>query len=296
MMATSKDHADGALGGPVRSRRMLLAGAAGGLGVLTAEALARPAPAAAANGDNLVLGSTSNTESSVTEITNTTDGGLVLLCFSTGSGVGVSGQSDSSVGTVGNSASGAGVGGSGITGTGVVGVSGSTLSAVGSLGDPHGVHGITSSPSGAGVLGENDSGGNGVYGHANNSSASGVYGQNDGTGFGVAGRAISGTGVFGDSADGVGVWASSQNATALKVTGKAHFSRSGKLVIAAGKTSATKTAVALSSASLVLVTPQNDVSGVAVRSAVPDVAAGSFTVHLAKAVSKKVTVGWFVVN
>ena len=52
----------------------------------------------------------------------------------------------------------------------------------------------------------------------------------------------------------------------------------------------------LTSASLVLVTPQTDVPGVAVRSAVPNVAARSFTVHLAKAVTGKVTIGWFVVN
>jgi hypothetical protein len=263
--------------------------------VLTAEALARPAPAAAATGDPLILG-VDNTETNGTVIRNSTDGVSGLICDVTGNGSALAAHSDSGFGVVGESESNAGVGGASTNGTGVVGVSGSDVVGV-SIGlAPHGVHGITSSASGAGVLGENDSDGNGVYGHANNSSASGVYGLNDGTGFGLAGRAISGTGVLGDSADGVGVWASSQNATALNVTGKAHFSRSGKLAIAAGGTSATKTGLVLSSASLVLVTPQNDVPGVAVRSAVPDVAAGSFTVHLAKAVSENVHIGWFVVN
>lgn len=48
----------------------------------------------------------------------------------------------------------------------------------------------------------------------------------------MAGRASGGVGVLGDSANGAGVWASSQNATALKVTGKAQFSRSGIATVA----------------------------------------------------------------
>jgi acyl-coenzyme A thioesterase PaaI-like protein len=43
-------------------------------------------------------------------------------------------------------------------------------------------------------------------------------------------------------------------------------------------------------------TPQDNIAGAAVRSAVPNVAGSSFTVHLAKAVSKAVTIGWFIVN
>jgi len=100
--------------------------------------------------------------------------------------------------------------------------------------------------------------------------------------------------VAGSSSGGVGVLASGK--TALSVQGPAVFSRSGKLSIAAGNKSATQQGVALTGASMVLVTAQNDVPGVLVRSAVPHVASGSFTVHLAKAVSKAVTLGWFVVN
>jgi hypothetical protein len=72
-------------------------------------------------------------------------------------------------------------------------------------------------------------------------------------------------------------------ATALNVQGPAVFSRSGVLTIAAGKSSATQTGVALTSASLVLATLQQDRSGVWVRSAVPNVTGSSFTVHLSKA-------------
>lgn len=250
-----------------RTRRQLLAGGAGALAaVLTAQALARPAPAAAANGDPVLLGQL-NSATNGTEIENSTDGQNALTGEATGSGTGLHGVSQDGDAVFGFA-----------TGSGT------------------GVHGVAVSSSGSGVFGENGADGNGVSGHAKNSGASGVYGQNDGTGFGVAGRAAGGVGVLGDSANGVGVWASSQNATALKVTGTAKFSRSGILTVAAGKSSATQTGVHLTSASLVLVTLQQDRPGVWVRSAVPKVSAHSFTVHLSKTVPARTRVAWFVVN
>jgi hypothetical protein len=58
----------------------------------------------------------------------------------------------------------------------------------------------------------------------------------------------------------------------------------------------TVTGVALTAASLVLATLQQNLSGVYVRSAVPDIPASSFTVHLSKAVTTGAKVAWFVVN
>ena len=56
-----------------RTRRQLLAGGTGALAaVLAAEALARPAPALAADGDNVVLGQ-DNTASATTVIANSAD-------------------------------------------------------------------------------------------------------------------------------------------------------------------------------------------------------------------------------
>ena len=52
----------------------------------------------------------------------------------------------------------------------------------------------------------------------------------------------------------------------------------------------------LTAASLVLATLQQDRAGVWVRSAVPNVAASSFTVHLSKAVSASTGVAWFILN
>lgn len=79
-------------------------------------------------------------------------------------------------------------------------------------------------------------------------------------------------------------------------TGPAVFSRSALLTIAAGTSSATQTGVALTPASLVLATLQQDHAGVWVRSAVPNAAGSSFTVHLSKAPPAGTSVAWFVVN
>jgi len=74
------------------------------------------------------------------------------------------------------------------------------------------------------------------------------------------------------------------------------FSRSGVLTIPAGKSSATQAGVALTSASLVLATMQQDRTGIYVRSAVPNVTGSSFTIHPNKSVSASTSVAWFVVT
>jgi hypothetical protein len=64
----------------------------------------------------------------------------------------------------------------------------------------------------------------------------------------------------------------------------------------AGSAKGTVTGVALTTASLVLATLQQNLSGVYVRSAVPNVADSSFTINLSKAPSATANVAWFVVN
>jgi hypothetical protein len=133
----------------------------------------------------------------------------------------------------------------------------------------------------------------------------GVSGQGDaGTNaYGVQGVAYnSGTGVLGVAGspaigEGVGVTAQhTSGGTALQVIGTAVFNRSGALTIKAGNSAATQTGVALTAASLVLATLQNNLPGVYVQSAVPDVSEGSFTIHLSKAAPASATVAWFIVN
>ncbi len=112
----------------------------------------------------------------------------------------------------------------------------------------------------------------------------------------VVGQSLgTGTGVVGESPGGTGVVASGR--TALKVQGPAVFSRSGVLTVAAGHSSATKTGVALTAASLVLATIQGNVAGVFVQGVtLVTGASGSFTIHLNKTVQAKIKVAWFAVN
>ena len=100
-----------------------------------------------------------------------------------------------------------------------------------------------------------------------------------------------------DSATGAGVVAeNAAGGAALQVQGVAAFARSGLLTVAAGKSSATVTGVALTAASLVLATVQQNLPGVYVRAAVPKITGSSFTVYLSKAPTVTANVAWFLVN
>ena len=262
-----------------RTRRQLLTAGTGALAaVLTAEALARPAPAAATDGNPVILG-TDNTTTNGTSITNDLPGNnafaLEGAAYGATTAVGLSGVSDSGTGVSGAATSGDGVHGFSTSGNGVFGASGTGV----------GVSGTCAGGLGVGVTG--NGGDTGVRGTG---GSFGVQGSTiTGAGFGVTGVATAATGV--------GVVAeNSGGGNALLVSGKAAFSRSGVLTVAAGKSSATQTGVALTKASLLLATLQQDRAGVWVRSAVPKVTANSFTVHLSKPVPARTTVAWFVVN
>lgn len=153
---------------------------------------------------------------------------------------------------------------------------------------------------GPGVVGNGgSSGGVGVAGNGGASTAAGSWALAPGTGPGVLGMACADNGMHGTAtaAGGVGVLAeNTAGGTALNATVPAVFSRSGILTVAAGKSAVTKTGVALTAASLVRATLQQDVAGVWVRSAVPDVAGSSFTVHLSQAVAASPKVAWFMMN
>jgi hypothetical protein len=141
-----------------------------------------------------------------------------------------------------------------------------------------------------GVFGKATGAGDGVSGRANNACCSAVFGLNDGTGNGVAGQADTGTGVL----------AASTNGTALKVAGRAQFSLSGTATIT-GSTTTPKSSivvnnVALTTKSLVLVTPQKNVAGVWVQAAVPSVANSRITIFLNKTVTVSYPVAWFIVQ
>ncbi len=82
---------------------------------------------------------------------------------------------------------------------------------------------------------------------------------------------------------------------AFQASGTASFSWSCVLIVRAGRSAVTKTGVALTK-SLVLATLHENRAGVFIQSAVPDIAASSFTVHLNKSVTADTKVAWFIVN
>jgi hypothetical protein len=302
MMGRAKDNGRSA-GEQRRPRRELLAGAAAALGVVTVETLANAGPAHAAQGSAVILGQDNTGATASTGVFDTGGESAVLADPATHTGV---------AGTGGGNGPGVRGQGAGF-GSGVLGFGGAN--------DGTGVTG-TADGNGTGVIGNGHGFGSGVVGNGGGGDAHGVEGFGSGTGSGAVGRggagggaglvgsalgngtgvvgigAGSGAGVEGiGGAGGVGVLAeSSAGGTALKATGRVVFSKSGVLTVAAGSSKVTKTGVALTPASLVLATLQQDVPGVWVRSAVPNVTAKSFTVHPSKAVSAKTKVAWFVLN
>ncbi|MFF4249698.1 hypothetical protein ACFY1L_00605 [Streptomyces sp. NPDC001663] len=216
---------------------------------------------------------------------------------------------------------GAGVHGVSSTGTAVYGQD--TGNGTGVQGNSPGGVGVRGSGSGAGVIGEaSDAGGFGVEG-INRQGLNGGYGVlgyartgvwGDGSigvigrgltqyGIGVEGDALGegGIGVFGATsanAGGIGVYATAPNpgSTALQVRGSAVFSSGGRVTVPAGSDRITVTGPTLGPASMVLATVQQDTPGIAVRAAVPDPAAGSFTVFLTQTSATETAVAWFVIN
>lgn len=213
-----------------------------------------------------------------------------------GLGIGVYGHAslDSGVGVYGSASSptGVGVGAQGVSsavlGIGVSGrASSSADTAVGVSGQAVG---------GIGVVGwVGNTGGpppvakSGVYGRCDTDSSShGMYGRSA-AGYGVRGLSTTGIGVFGE--------ASGPTGTALKVSGKAVFSRSGKAKVLAGHASVVVSGITLTSSSLVLATIQGSgASGVYVRNVAVSVGSSLFTIRLSKAVAVDTNVAWFVVN
>jgi hypothetical protein len=213
-----------------------------------------------------------------------------------GPGIGVYGRAslDSGVGVYGSASSptGVGVGAQGVSSAGLgIGVSGRATSnadtAVGVSGQAVG---------GVGVVGwVGNTGGpppvakSGVYGRCDTDSSShGMYGRSA-AGYGVRGLSTTGIGVFGE--------ASGPTGTALKVSGKAVFSRSGKATVPTGQSTVIVSSVTVTAASLVLATIQGvGESGLYVKSVSLSVANSRFTIRLSKAVAANTLVGWFIVN
>ena len=170
--------------------------------------------------------------------------------IATGTGTGVTGNSDNAAGVYGQSTNGDGVLGRSTNADGVVGGSNGGAGVTGTSLTGTGVFGI--SAGGISILGETG------VGNVNPA----VFGESNGTGPGVR---ASGAVVVASTGVGAG------NAAALDVHGRAAFTRSGVVTIPAGATNALTALVpgGLLSTSHVLATIQVNAGTVGVRAAVP---------------------------
>lgn len=232
--------------------------------------------------------------------------GAGVLGEHTGNGPGVRGSTSSatSSGVLGQNTG---------AGTGVRGTAGDAASS-GVLGDNtaggYGVSGTTDSATKAAVWGNNEGAGPGVQGDADSATNAGVSGKNVGGGDGVMGISSggsTGSGVHGEnssngngitgvaSGNGAGVLAEhAEGGTALRVLGKALFSRSGIATIPGNQASVTISGVDLTGASGILATLQKLRPGRYVIAVVPDLGANTFTIHLNNAINNDTKVAWFV--
>lgn len=236
-----------AMPGPAapRTRRALLAGALGGLAATVAAALGRAAPADAAAGSALIIGSQANSAGTADTQLKTSSAVVALKVLQNGTGTalmgyathpdagtrGVYGRTDSSFG-------------SGVQGRNAATMThtGCGVKAIG--GNNTGLDARTDNPNGNAVVAINDSGGGvGVYSYTVNGECFHGYATGSGTAlwaFSQDGTAVEcysgGTGVYAsssgvaiygvaDDAGGVGVFGSSLNGYAGRFDGRVEIGR-----------------------------------------------------------------------
>jgi hypothetical protein len=287
---------------------MLVGGVAAAMGLALGR-FGQPDRAAAATGDPVTAGGTFEADAATT-LTNTTSlPSAYALVGNAGAASGVRGSSDSGDGVHGTSSTGFGVMGDSNSRNGVVGRSmGSRAGVVGGVGGSitvpdfdfeAGVVGLgeTGTPFASGVWGDSSTGA-GVVG----SGPWGVYGTG---GVGVAGDVgPGGTGVYGFVGStaapiptanvAVEARAGTTSYLALNVVGRAKFSRSGRTLIAAGRSYITISLAGVTSSNLVFANLFTYRAGTWVISATPTT--GSFTIRLNKALTSSAYVVWFVLN
>ena len=291
---------------PPRTRRALLAGFLGGLGVWAAGAIGKATPVLA-EGEVLHVGDEIVTATSRTRITNSTNNNDVVTGSSVGGGVGVTGSSSSGVGMYGYSQ----------TSLGVHGYSEQSIAVFGdNSSDVHPAVGGRSFSGMTGVLGSADNGPlppakakTGVYGVATQDGTSrGVWGYSP-AGYGVLGEATTGRGVQGTTWSGVGVraaatngtgiWASATTGYAIQADGRILFNKSaGLATIASGASSVSVTpGIDLTSSSAVMATLNGNAGGsTAVKRVSINATTNVFTIYLTANSTASVKVAWLVLG
>jgi hypothetical protein len=297
---------------PIRSRRAVLGAALGGVAAVAAQSLASPLSAAAASGDPALIGA-ENTGDAPTSFENTDAGETSLAAVHSGDGTGIHATSVTGPAIMAISTDATprdiDAGPDPSHRNGIYAAVGDTSSAS-TVTDEAGVYGFADLSIGsAGVVGESFQGsgvvGLGDTGTAGLGASNGLFGSGTwgayGTGdVGIVGDVnATGVGVYGfaGNADipnpptGIGVYARAGTTSqlALRVQGRAKFSRSGRVSVS-GSTKTVRLSGASAANTFIVATCQEDAAGVYVRSVVP--ANGSFKIHLSKKPSKAVTVGW----
>jgi hypothetical protein len=251
-----------------RSRRALLAAAAGTAAAFAAQA-ALPLTAGAADGDPVLQGG-DNATTADTSITDSGAGSTAITGNATGTGFGygVLGSSTAAGGVVGWSVSPPDIAWFVPEYTAYTGVFGSSPSHP----DPSFV--------GTGVWG--DSPDVGVYG-------TGSWGVRGDGGIGVLGVGYDGAGT-----EGIRAVSSGNSSLALNVVGKAHFSRSGRTSMSTGTKTKTISLSGTTTSSKVFAVLATSESGRWVRAVVP--ASGSFKVYLNTTLTSSAVLSWFVLD
>lgn len=266
-----------------RSRRALLAAAAAAGGALVASA-ALPMAALAHDPDDVQFG-VDNPTTTPTSITNSSDSSSAFAGHATGGAVALTGAGR---GLEGTSTAGAGIFAWSIS---------EPVIADQNVLSHTGIYGY--SPAGNGI----DTFGSGVWGDSEDTGVygSGTWGVSGYGAIGVVGQTsepTGGIGVVGDgsgSTGGIGVLAFGDAAsTALRVEGKVHFSRSGRVAMSSGKSSKAVTLAGATSGSKIFAVLATSETGRFVRAVVP--AAGKFTIYLNTTLATAAVVSWFVLD
>ncbi|HEX5826222.1 MAG TPA: hypothetical protein VFY23_01780 [Candidatus Limnocylindrales bacterium] len=285
--------------GTVRTRRAVLVGAAGGVAAAVAHALGRPAPAWAVS-DPLMTEVLNNTTAQTgIASAQTTPSSAVFAAYAQGNArvYALFGQA-SGPGAFGayayHETTGVAIGARSTDGIGVVGAVGGT-----DPDRPMERTGVFGSGPDCGVYG---SGAKGVYGTGSDTGV-GVYGVADAVGaIGTEGSSLEGRGVRGSTGVGIGVeaFAESPDGKALRVAGKARFTRSGRATVLKNKSSVDvdlRARGGLSSSSLCFATLATSRTGAWVRTVRPNYpSTGYMRIYLNKVASttSSTYVSWIV--
>ena len=258
----------------LRSRRSILAAAAAGAAAAAAATL-KPATVDAAS--TAVMTEVNNPTGATTVITNSVPS-FALVGNVAGDGTGFKGHSETGIGSQGDSADTSDPA-TNTRNAGVVGVAGD----VGSISDNIGLTGVygyaDASPSGDFV-------GAGVWG---DSPDIGVVGTGA---TGVQGLGIWGVQGYTQEPGGIAVYAQAGDAgaRALRVDGRAEFTRSGRLTMASGTSSKKVTLAGCTSSTLIMAVMASNRTGRWVRAVVPTT--GSFTIYLNGTLPSNTNIAW----